>query len=85
MLVVVEDGDVAAFLELALDLKAARCSDILQIDAAEGAGDQRHSIDKFVYVFGLDTEREGVYPAKSLKQHAFTLHDGHTGLRADVA
>ena len=38
VLIVMEDGDVALFLQLALDLKAAGRGDILQVDAAEAAG-----------------------------------------------
>ena len=36
VLVVVEDGNVALFLQLPLDFKAAGGGDVLQVDAAEG-------------------------------------------------
>ena len=37
VLIVVENGDIAAFLQLLLDLKAAGRGNILQIDAAEAS------------------------------------------------
>ena len=85
MLVVVEDGNITSFLQLALDLKAAGGGDILQIDAAEGAGDQGNGVDELVHILGLDTQGEGVHIAKGLKEDTLALHNRHTGLGADVA
>ena len=85
MLVVVEDGDVALFLQFPLDFKAPGGGNVLQIDAAEGAGNEVYGVDKFVHVLGLDAQREGVHIAEGLEQGALALHDGHTGLGADVA
>ena len=80
-----EDGDVALFLQLALDLKAARCGDVLEVDAAEAAGDVVNGLDELVDVLRLHAEGDGVNAAERLEQDALALHDGHTGLRADVA
>ena len=85
MLVVVEDGDVALFLELALDLKAARRGDVLEIDAAERAGDVVHRLHKLVHVLRLDAQRERVHVAERLEEDALALHDRHTGFGTDVA
>ena len=85
VLVVVEDGDVAFFLQLALNLKAAGGGDIFQIDAAKGAGDEGDGVDKFVDVMGPHAKGEGIYPAEGLKEDAFALHHRHTGFGADVA
>ena len=85
MLVVVEDGNVALFLELPLDFKAPGGGNVLQIDAAEGAGNQVDGVHKFVHVLGLDAQGERIHIAKGLEQGALALHDGHTGLGADVA
>ena len=85
VLVVVEDGNVTFFLQLALNLKAARGGNIFEIDAAERAGDERHGVYKFVHIVRFDAERERVHTAERLEEHAFALHDGHTRLRADVA
>ena len=85
VLVVVEDGDIAALFELAFDLKASGRGNILKVDAAERAGDERDGIDEFVYIVRLDAQREGIHIAEGLEEHAFALHDRHAGLRADVA
>ena len=85
MLVVVEDGDVALLLQLALDLKAPGGGDVLQVDAAKGAGDVVDGLDKLVHVLGLDAQGEGVHIGKALEEDALALHHGHAGLGADVA
>ena len=85
MLVVVEHGDVAQLLQLRFDLKAPGRRDILQIDSAEGTGDQMHRIDKFIHILALDTQREGIHIAECLEQGAFALHDRHTCLGTDIA
>ena len=85
MLVVVKNRDVAFFLQLPLDLKAAGGSDVLQVDAAERTGHQIHGVDELVHIVGLHAEGESVHIAEGLKQHALPLHNGHTRLGADVA
>ena len=85
MLIVVEHGDVADLLQTALHLKAAGRGDVLQIDAAEAAGEQVAGADDLVHVFAPDAQRNGVHAAELLEEHALALHDGHAGLRADVA
>ena len=80
-----EDGDVALFLQLALDLKAARRRDILQVHAAERAGDHVDGVHDLVHILALDAERECIHIAERLEEHAFALHHGHARLRADVA
>ena len=84
VLVVVEDGDVAALLQLALDLKAPGGGDVLQVDAPEGAGNIVDRLDKRVHILGLYAQRKCVHAAEALEQHALALHHGHTSLRADV-
>ena len=84
MLVVVEDGDIAALLESALDLKAPGGRDVPQIDAAKRPGQQRHGVDDLIHVVGPDAQGDGVHPAKGFEQGAFALHHRHPGLRPDV-
>ena len=84
VLVIVEDGDVALFLQLALDLKAARRGNILEVDAAERAGNVVDRFDELIHVLCLDAERECVHIAERLEEHTFALHDRHTGLGADI-
>ena len=80
-----EDGYIAALLEFFLNFKAARRGDILEVHAAERACQQRNGVDDLVHILGAHTERDSVHIAESLEQQAFALHDGHTGLRADIA
>ena len=86
VLVVVEDGDVAALLQLALDLKAPGGGDVLQVHAAEGAGQQgpRCSRSRPHPCCGR-TGGTASTPPKALNSTHLPLHDGHAGLRADVA
>ena len=84
MLVVVEDGNVALFLQLPLDLEATGRGNILQVDAAEGAAHQIHGVDELIHIVGLDAQGEGVHVGKGLEQGTLALHNGHTGLGADV-
>ena len=80
-----EYGDVAFFLELLLYLEAARSGDVLEVHAAEAAGDEIDGIDYLVDVLALYAERERVDAAEALEEHALALHDGHSGLGADIA
>ena len=85
MLVVVEDGDVALRLQLLFDLEASGSRDVLQVDAAEGSGDEVDRVDEFIHVLGLDAQGDGIHAAECLEQHALAFHDGHAGFGTDVA
>ena len=50
MLIVVENRYIRALLELALDFKAARSRDILEIHSAERTGEQGDGVDYIVNV-----------------------------------
>ena len=76
VLVVVEDGDVELLFESLLDLEAVGRLDILEVDAAEGRGDEAHRLDDLFGGFRVDADGEGVDPAKALEQHGLALHDG---------
>ena len=85
MLIVVENRNIALLLQLALDFKAARRRNVLEVYTAEGTGEQINRVDNLIHVLGLHTEREGIDIAERLEEHALALHDRHTCLRADVA
>ncbi len=85
MLVVVEDGDVELLHEPFLDLEAAGCRDVLEVDAAEARRHQLHRADDLLGVGRVQAEREGVHAGELLEQAALALHHGHRGPRADVA
>ena len=85
VLVVVEDGDVEQLLEPALDLEAARCGDVLQVDAAEARRQPDDGLDDLLDVGGGQADRDGVDAAELLEQHGLALHHRHRRGRADVA
>ena len=85
MLVIVEYRNVADLLESALDLKAARSRDILEVNATERAGDQLNGAYDLVHILGSHTERERIHVSERLEQRALALHNRHAGNRTDIA
>ena len=85
MLVVVEYRNVADLFQAALDFEAARRRDVLQIDAAERAGNQLNRAHDLVHVLGGNAERERIDVRERLEQRTLALHDRHAGERTDVA
>ncbi len=85
MLVVVEDRNVQFFLQAALDFKAARSRDVLEVDSPEA---RLHGFDDFhdlVDVLGAQAQRERVDSGEGLEQHRLAFHDRHGRRRPDVA
>ena len=80
-----EYRNVAALFQLALDFKAARCRNVLQIDAAKGTGNQCHGVDKFIDILGLDAKRECIDAAELLEQRALAFHNRHACFRTNIA
>ena len=85
VLVIVEDRDITALLQLLLDLKAARRGDILEVYAAEASGKECNCVHDCIRVLRADAERNRVDIAEGLEQGTFSFHDRHAGLRADIA
>ena len=85
MLVVVEDRDIADFLESLFDLEATGSRNILKVDAAEAACKQADGVDDLIHILASHAKRERIHIAEGLEERALALHDGHTGFRADVA
>ena len=85
VLVVMEHGNIANFLQALFNFKAPRRGDVLQVDAAEGAGNQVHRAHDLVHVLAAHADGEGVHVAEGLEQSAFAFHHGHTGFGPDVA
>ncbi len=85
VLVVVEDRDVEALLELGLDLEAPRGGDVFQVDAAEGGRHPHDGVHDLVGVGGGERDRDRVHAAELLEEDGLALHHGEGGLRADVA
>ena len=84
VLVIVENGDIAALLELALYLKAARSGDILKVHAAKRACKQRDGVYDLVNILAANAQWNGIDAAEFLKQQALSLHDRHSGLGAYI-
>jgi hypothetical protein len=86
VLVVVEDRDLHALAQLALDIEAIGRLDVFQVDAAEGGFQRRDDVDQLVEVFLLvDLDVEHVDAGKFLEQHALAFHHRLGGQRPDVA
>ena len=80
-----ENGDITNLLEAALNLKAARSGNILKVNPAEAARDQADGAHNLIHVLGAHTDRNGVHIRERLEQGAFSLHNGHSRLGADIA
>src|SRR5882724_2075234 len=85
VLVVVKHRDVELLAQPGLDIEAARRRDVLQVDTAEGWGDQLDRLDDLVGVLGVEADGEGVYAGQFLEEHGLALHDGHGRFGTDVA
>ena len=84
VLVIVENRDVTLFFQLALNFKATGCRNIFKVNTAKRARDIVDGFHKFIYVLCFNTDGKCVYIAKCLEQHTFTLHNRHTGFRANI-
>ena len=85
MLVIVENRNIAAFLQLFFNFKATRCGNIFEVDAAEAASEQTNGIDNVVYILGANAQRNRIYITELLEQGTLTFHNRHTCFRANVA
>ena len=74
VLVVVEHRDLEILAEPLLDLEAAWRRDILQIDAAEGGGEQLHGFHDLVAVLGGQADRKGIDSGELLEEHRLAFH-----------
>ena len=67
MLVIMENGDVTAFLQLLLNLKAAGSGNVLQIYTAEGACQQGHGVDNLIHIFAANAQGNGIHIAEGFE------------------
>ena len=79
-LIVVEHGDIELVDKAVLNLEAARCRDVLQVDAAERGDEALDRLDDLVDVLGIQADGHGVHITEGLEEGTFALHDGHSGL-----
>ena len=85
VLVVVEDGDLHALAQAALDVEAVGRLDVLEVDAAEGGFQRGDHVDQLVEVALVDLEVEDVDAGELLEQHRLAFHHRLGRQRADVA
>ncbi|MNQ84856.1 hypothetical protein D3C85_999960 [compost metagenome] len=85
MLIIVEHRDVAAGDQRLFNLEALGGLDVFQIDATEGVGDSRDSVDELLagVVFHLDVD--GVDAGEALEQQGLALHHRLGGQRPQIA
>jgi hypothetical protein len=85
VLVVVEHRDRQRLVEARLDLEAAGCGDVLQVDPAEHRLEAFDGLDQVVGAVHPETDRHGVDPTELLEEHRLAFHHRQRGVRADVA
>src|SRR5262249_1648179 len=84
MLIVVEHWDINLVLQPFLDLEAARCCNVFQVNPTK---DRRNALDRIhndTRVFIADTDWEGVNAGEFFEQGALPFHDRHGRCRANV-
>ena len=74
MLVIVKNRDLQALAQLALDIEALRCLDILEVDAAESRLQARDDFHQLVRIPLVDFNVEYVDAGELLEQHRLALH-----------
>ena len=85
MLVIVEDRDVERLAQAALDVKALRCLDVLEVDAAKRRRHELDGADDLVDVLRVKADGDGINAGKALEQDGLALHDRQAGTGTDVA
>jgi hypothetical protein len=85
VLVVVEDGDLHALAQAALDVEAVGRLDVFEVDAAEGRLERGDAVHELVEVAFLQLDVEHVDAGELLEQHRLAFHHRLGGQRPDVA
>ena len=85
MLIVVEHGYVAQFLESALYLETARRGNVLQVDAAVTRRDVLDGGDDLFGILRGKAHGYGVHSGEFAEEHALPFHDRHAGKRTYIA
>src|SRR5207248_2207973 len=84
VLVVVEHRDAQA-LQAALDLEAARCRDVFEVDAAEDGRDGANDRYDLIYVLRRQTDRERIDAGELLEEHGLSFHHRDRRFGAQIA
>ena len=74
MLVVMEDGDIAFFLEPLFDDEAFRSLYVFQVNAPKSRAHQPDSLAKGIHVLSVQLDIYGIDVSKTLEQDGFAFH-----------
>ena len=85
VLVVVEHGDVEAFLQRGFHLEAVRRLDVLEVDRAESRRERGDHFDEPRRVGLVELDVESVDVGEAFEQHRLAFHHRFRSQRADVA
>ena len=85
MLVVMHNRNIEGALQTLLDIETLWGLDVLQIDTAKGGRNLFDSLAELLRIFLVNLDIEHVDATIDLEQQTFTLHDGLTAHRTDVA
>src|SRR5262249_33754578 len=85
MLIVMKHRDINLVLQPLLDLEAARCCNVFQVNPTE---DRCNTLDRIyddTRIFVANADREGVNTSKLFEQGAFSFHDRHGRCWTNIA
>ena len=85
MLIVVEHRYLKTFTQGALDLKARRSGDVLEVDATEADADARDRVNDLLHCPWLDHDGERGHAGEFGEQQRLPFHHGQRRERTDVA
>ena len=85
VLVIMKDWNIESSLEALFNLKAARRTDILEVDAAVSGCKPSDSFDNLLSILCVKADGHCIHAAKFLEEHCLSLHDRHCGVGADIA
>ena len=74
VLVVVKHRDVHPLAQCLFDHETIGRSDIFQVDPAEARAEQRHRVDEFLGILGVDLKIDRVDVGEAFEQHRLALH-----------
>ena len=83
MMLVGEDRDVRAVLQVVGDGERARRRDVVEADGAEGRGERETGLHDSVRVRGSQGEGEGIDPGEGLEDDALGFFKGMAASRPD--
>ena len=75
VLVVMEDRNLHALAQLALDIKTIGRFDVFEVDAAKGGLERGDDVDQFVRVFLVHLDVKHIDASELFEQHALAFHD----------